>query len=39
PAEGIAKAETIMQAYPELNGTVECGMYGAIGMYMMMKEK
>ncbi|MCL4385498.1 MAG: substrate-binding domain-containing protein [Cyanobacteria bacterium] len=39
PAEGITKAENILQAYPNINGTAECGMNGAIGMYMAMKEK
>jgi len=39
PAEGISIAESLYQAYPELTITAECGMNGAIGMYMMMKEK
>jgi ABC-type sugar transport system substrate-binding protein len=39
PAEGISIAESLYQAYPDLTITAECGMNGAIGMYMMMKEK
>lgn len=38
PDEGIAIAESLYQAYPELTITAECGMNGAIGMYMMMKD-
>ncbi len=39
PSEGISIAENLYQAYPELTITAEAGMNGAIGMYMMMKEK
>ena len=39
PDQGIGIAESLVQAYPELTITAECGMNGAIGMYMMMKEK
>jgi ribose transport system substrate-binding protein len=39
PAQGIVAAEGLLQAYPQIDVTAECGMYGAIGMYQMMKDR
>jgi len=39
PEQGIELAEALLQAYPSISITAECGFNGAIGMYQMMRDR